>query len=1643
METLRSVEIHNNILYTLLSFRDEENSSELKRTIKNHIESQRFKESISFMVANKNYSCRAALELAAPLLEELAQEDSPKDWLLHIYQYALNKSFPHVVTIEQNERLDIACEIYLQLLRIFSHFQKLSEDGTWQSRYPISFLTEEERQGLENSSEYKVFVKAFGNEYVYEMMKLSQEVMDYNTLDHICGVNYLSLYIGRQLKKAGLPVDMGRVNGAALGHDIGKYGCKTHELKRVPYLHYYYTDQWFKKHNITYIGHIATNHSTWDLELENLPLESLILIYADFRVKNKDAQMHVYDLHQSFQVILEKLDNVDEKKEKRYRRVYAKLKDFEDYMISLGVKTEIDDGLDISNCKFSNAKLHYSLMYGHEIIQSIKYLAINHNINLMHHLRDEASLNDILELARSESDWKRLREYISIFEEYSTYMTQKQKLITIRFAYDQLIHPEDDIRRQCAGLIGLLIATFDEDYRKEVPMDSVLDTPEFSGVSLLDKYMNLLINPDHKVIPMHKTWIGYSLIFMLKSLFKNCKKKQLDNYICVLIEFYSGGFKKSDETKLYLLEAIRYIPLDYEYKCFDIVLNYLLSMLQQDNYPLRLSAREVTYHILSTYGESSEIPALNDTLTRLRHTACQLLLDSYNQPSKTAENYLNMKLAAKLHCPQAAISAYEERYREGLKSISSTFLSNLKSVTSWVVKRTQIDLILDYTLQDPEKNGFYTAMHLCNLLKVSGSDKVRNRAGEALVRIIPYLSLEQRNDVAIELLRALEIEGYQFAEYIPSFLGKLILFLQPVELDEFLNDFESKIKQSGTQLNSLLLRTIGVSIANYQAYGENFKEDSQINQNRLIKMLGIVLNGLVHYDNHTRQISFTVLCRVIFGNKHISQEMKYDVFRLTAKKMLTLLTDNRSEELAFLTNSAGLNEIYKFICDYVFYHGSIKLEKASKVAFFPGTFDPFSLSHKEIAKAIRNQGFEVYLSVDEFSWSKRTLPNLIRKNIINMSIADELNIYLYPEDYPTNIANPADLARLRFSLDYAEVYIVVGSDVLLNASSYKAERRRNSIHTFSHVVFDRKNTLHMEQNYSQQQENDMLQQALKNIEGDVVRLTLPPQYEDISSTQIRSSIDENRDISMLIDPLAQRYIYENGFYKSEPQYKSLIQSISLDIQVIEDINQELLQEAASLLSDSYSDTAAGFSEFIKKTSSRLLILRDGSRQGKMLGFAAFHRVLSNTMYMDMQNLKTTDYLRNNAVGKMLMLDGIFVDRDTDFEVMAQILLTETLTFSLAKDYEYTVYKCMFEQFDSKKVHETLKLQGFFEIPSENTSCPFMAVNMSNPCAIILDARAFIKEPVKNTDSVKKAIIKSRRRLQHALTQLYPGHLVLAFNRHVLYETMTRKICKENNVSTTPSSPRVLGPAMCVPYGNILNKSVVPNTVTKSLHTEKMFSPDMKRFDVGAFPHYLDLDIQVRMIKSFHRPIILVDDLLHKGYRIKKLDPLLKREDLQVQKIVVGILSGKGKELMDMQNREVESAYFIPKLKAWFTESNFYPYIGGDALWRDFFSQKNLLPSINLILPFTAPNFLSGASKETIYNMSEVALENTLDIMTAIENEYQLMHERGLTLNSLGQVLTIPRVPDHGKNISYDYNAAPSVFIKNDLELLRRLKNIIY
>ena len=72
--------------------------------------------------------------------------------------------------------------------------------------------------------------------------------------------------------------------------------------------------------------------------------------------------------------------------------------------------------------------------------------------------------------------------------------------------------------------------------------------------------------------------------------------------------------------------------------------------------------------------------------------------------------------------------------------------------------------------------------------------------------------------------------------------------------------------------------------------------------------------------------------------------------------------------------------------------------------------------------------------MDEFSWSKKAQPHLIRRQIVNLSVAGDFHVHLFPDDIPVNIANPADLRRLVDLFPGQQVYIVAGGGVGANAS---------------------------------------------------------------------------------------------------------------------------------------------------------------------------------------------------------------------------------------------------------------------------------------------------------------------------------------------------------------------------------------------------------------------------------------------------------------------------------------------------------------------------------------------------------------------------------------------------------------------------------
>jgi hypothetical protein len=232
-------------------------------------------------------------------------------------------------------------------------------------------------------------------------------------------------------------------------------------------------------------------------------------------------------------------------------------------------------------------------------------------------------------------------------------------------------------------------------------------------------------------------------------------------------------------------------------------------------------------------------------------------------------------------------------------------------------------------------------------------------------------------------------------------------------------------------------------------------------------------------------------------------------------------------------------------------------------------------------------------------------------------------------------------------------------------------------------------------------------------------------------------------------------------------------------------------------------------------------------------------------------------------------------------------------------------------------------------------------------------------------------------------------------------------------------------------------------VTKTLHTDKVFEPDIKSSRIEAYPHYPPLKNQIRTIKSFMRPVILVDDLIHDGDRMLALDPLFKREGLDVRMVLVGLLSGHGRDLMKAKGHAVDSVYFVPNLRLWFVESTLYPFIGGDTLRRaEGHAVSGLLPSVNMILPYAAPKFMGQAAGSALFDLSLTCLTNARDIFLALEAEYRGLFARNLTLSRLSEAVILPLCPDKGMCMNYDPNLPVSVYLENDIEMLLRMQRTV-
>ncbi|MCI2056373.1 MAG: cytidyltransferase-related domain protein [Oscillibacter sp.] len=1546
-------------------------------------------------------TCGEVLALCRPMLDAAAPEPA-EGWTALAYHVAVTLLYPAADHAHTSAQWDGAM-LYLRVLQILLDEER--RELPFDPQYDFAFCSEEELRGSLVEDEYRQFLVRFREEHIYELLRLGREVTPFHTLEHIAGVHHVAMTVARAFAKGGGLVDLALMSGAAAGHDLGKFGCRKGE--RVPYLHYYYTDQWFFQRGLPAIGHIAANHSVWDLEIENLSSESLILVYADFRVKqSKDKSgneiARIYSLNEAFDVILSKLDNVDAAKERRYRFVYAKLHDFEEYLLAFGVDVTLA-GNETAPLPRKDA----ALLTPDEVVVELRRTAVDHNIRLMHRLGHDQLFANVLENARSEKDWGRIRAYVSVFEEYFTYLTPVQKEQTLDFLYDLLVYPDGDLRRQSAALIGRILAAFRTGYKKELPEGAPADPEDDRPFTLWAEMSERLIQPDRRMTPKQTSMVRYTAKLVVDSLLENCSDADLPRFSEELLRRYRYPAQVDGGTAFALLDAVVNLPAGRcTLETSATLIEFSVWWLHHGELPHKAAVLRLFQHLLSVPPYDAALRAR--MVGEIRDMDCE---------GSAPLLFLQARLGRILGFD---VTAQEQILADGA-IVSNVFLDNLKTATHWVLKAMGVEYLADQVEQGNSQNLLHIATHFSNLIKVSENVIVRRLSGAALLKLAPILTADRRNEIAVELSKSLETGQSEISKYIPEYLGQFSLWLTPRELDEVVEQMGTLLSSANANVVAAALSTVGAILESYAAYGPRFAESSQKLEARRRRLIGLLLKGLASYREPVRQESLRILGEALFASDILSYQDKESLFTLTAKKVLCLIREQDERELTFFYTAAALSHIYRYIVRHKIESGPFHFTIPEKVAFFPGTFDPFSLSHKGIAQSIRDLGFEVYLAIDEFSWSKKAQPSLVRRQLVSMSVADEFDVYLFPHDLPVNLANPGDLQALRRVFSGRELYLAVGSDVVAGASSYRAAPIEGCVQEMNHIVFHR----------SSDAFGHEIDADLSAITGKVLQLQLPAELEDISSTRIRENIDLGRDISNLIDPAVQDYIYRNSLYLREPQYKQLLRVGYLDFSLAFQPDDTLLSALSDTLFQGRSPQFA--------PQDALLVLRDLSGSGRILGVLSYRTVNSAGLYGALGDAKRADYIREHTAGRICFITGIHTSRLSggNYDV-AQLLLTEALFGALGDECSYAV--AQLQRAGGEKLMALLQRNGFLPVPTVGDT-QLALTDMRSPVALIQNISTTLKEPFASDWDVLSAVRQAHEKMQTAITELYPGTLVLSVNAELIYHRLVRKITAVNGVPEEPTHPRVLGEKMCVPFGKILRGNVIPNTVTKTIHTDKVFAPDLRSFTIDAFPGYAPLTSQIRTVKSFRRPVILVDDLLHSGNRVQALDPLFREMGVPIDRVMVGLMSGKGRDLMESHGRTADCVYFIPNLRAWFVESTMYPFIGGDTAGGAKPSVPGLTPAINLILPYAYPRFYRECGRDAVFRFSRVCLENSRDILRTLELVYRAKYARNLTLSRLSEAVILPLSPDKGAALHYDPNLPASACLTSDLEILMRMRDL--
>jgi cytidyltransferase-like protein len=1475
------------------------------------------------------------------------------------------------------------------------------------ARLPFQPLAEDELDPWPSGEEYRRLLGHLGEEGFLVTLAMAQHWQGLTIQDHVLGVTGLALWIGRQLARA-IPVDLPLLHGGAIGHDVGKFGCVGDEARRIPRLHYYYTHQYYADRELGGLGHIATNHSCWDLELIRLPIETQILIYCDFRVKEiqdgTGRRMAVISLKDAFAAILDKLENVDQEKYSRYQAVYRRLRDMEAYALTLGVALEppgfppsrrprpyLPEGLDIVALMAGRQRPDAAVLAtGAQVAGTARLLATAHSIGVMARLRDLPSLRRLLEEVRSFRGWRELRTYLGILGDYAPALSEEQRVFVLDFFRELLAHSDDDIRYQAACRMADLLALGDVEWRKDLPEGVVVEGPSWVLPQVASVLDLLDLAPQEAAEDMSpQEQIIYSVPIFLRRFFSRANPRLAAEVLPVVVQrLRARAGDRRPLAALYTCEAFELLAGALDPAGREALPKLIMGWAFHEVANVRLMAWRVL-HLLAQHGQGE--PGLEREVG-----LCVDALARHARASATVAELFLLERCARLTGRTALADRCRDLRELERTPVREVMLRNLKTRTGWVEKKVACDYLL--FLVSALKDGAVAAevaFHFANLLKVSRVEGTRFNAGRCLLGLLPALSDTQRNDLAIELVRSLQLDGEGVTRYLPRFLGPLLASLPPQELDELLDDMALDARRGTEGLQRLLVQAAAWLIIALPAAGLG----------RLERIAGVLLGSLADSRIPVAHEGYAHLALLLDWLRPGPDPRLPALLALATKKILTLLTHLPGDSGRFFLVAQVLSSLDKALAA-----APVSFPRAPRIGFLPGTFDPFTAAHGEMVRRALAHCDEVHVQVDDFSWRKHAQPRFLRDELAWMALSVIPGGYLFPFNPPVNIAHAGSLEHLQSRLGRRRLSLIIGSDVLEGASAYRDPA--SPIWKIPHLITTR-----------EAQGSRGWETRLDQFQGGVQVFQVAARMKAVSSTSLREAFDRRGELELFCDPLIARILRERRLYVNYPARKEEVFASQWELR----LDREGRGLPAGLERLSVLDATRAVARWTgRKPRTAVLSAGDG---GEDLAALTWLEGTAAALPVALEDESLAEVASGRLLGAGALVEAVGASREDESLVHLDQLLSRIIGQWFSAGLLFSLFGV--PETGGERLWQMLRHHGagwLGGMASRSRGVRWAGIELTHPLVMVHDLEQLLQPPYFRMAPVEEAFVRLRRALSSFFAERLPGSGLLHIHEK---ETKRQLAAWAQERLCSRSGWVVLG------LGRQFSRDIVGNSPTLALDLERYLT--RQGYEAGIAPAHGSpgLELQLTTARELGRDALLLVPFLDSAEPVLMVAAACRKVRIRLREVLVGATCASVHAALQLSGVPHRTGLVVPHWRGVVRESAVVPFVGGWSIKEPRVPGHSLTPSINDCLPYHDPHPL-GLDPDGALDFSRLALEQAVLLFQVLEEAFRVSEGRLLTLNDLPAMVRTPRCPPFPKGFTMPRDRAPSELINQDLEALARL-----